>query len=192
MKPEHKALLVISSIIGILAVVYASQRYRLNEEFKHAHPLSQLAEKINQGPYREECDGKMDARRSYVTAVVDRFHSQIKGLWEKREQKAGEAVPTIPLGKIALRISQPAKREPGASPLDFDNSSWSWEEVYGLIHKTQNDFLDENQLKLTWRDVDSITLYLLEKDFARVQLGRKFLTPERTEHQFRVNPAIER
>jgi hypothetical protein len=190
--PERKAAVVVTLIIVVLALIYSAERYRLNKNFNAEHPLSLMAEKINAGSHREWCDDQVDAHRRYVTAVMDRFRPQIKGLWQSRDQKPGEAVPTISIGKILLRISQPEKHDPTNPWREFDDSSWSWEEAYGLIKKTQDDFLNPSALRLAWRDADSISLYLLEKDYARAQLGRKFETPELTEHQFRSNPAVLR
>lgn len=190
MHPSRQASVAVALIVITLAVIYSAKRYRLNQEYDRTHPLSVIAGKIDAAPGREWCDEQTAVRRKFVAAVVDRYRAQIADLWKGREQAPALAVPTIPLGRIQLRVS--AAQKPTLPALEYDDSAWGWEEVYGMIQKTQNDFLDSTQLRSTWRDVDSMTSFLLEKDYARTTLGRKFEPPNETKHQFRPNTSVER
>lgn len=192
MSRQPRPIYVVAMIVALLGAIYAAKRHRLNKEYDREHPLSALAAKLNASGNREWCDDQIAPRRKLVAAVVDRYRSEIQNLWKNREQKKGEEVPTIPLGRISLRITEAEKPSEGLQGLEFSDSSWSWGEAYGLVLRTQQDVMNENQQRLTWRDIDTMALYLLEKDFARLQLGRKFEAPEITEHQFRPNGAVSR
>lgn len=187
--PDRKALLAVLVIIVALALIYSGKRRRLNSEFDRTHPLTAAARQIGASRNREWCDDQVAKRRLYVSEVMDRYHPKIAGLWRQREQKPGKEVPTIALGPIRLRVSETKSAPTG---LEFEDSSWSWEEAYGSLRKTQDGLLSENELKETWRDVDAMTSFLLQKDYGRVMAGKKFLAPELTEQLFRPNAAVER
>lgn len=189
MKPARQSIFLFT-VIAALAAVYAGQRYRHQPPAEPGHPLAEIARKINAGSARGWCDEHQSTRRLYAAQVVDRYRNEIANLWRTREQAPESPVPTVSLGKIRLRVSEPEKKDTKLP--EYDDSSWSWEEVYGLIQKTQQDFLDTPKLRSAWRDIDSMTAYLLEKDYSRAVLGRKYLRPEITEHRFRPNGAVRR
>lgn len=187
MSSRRNAILVVT-LAAALGLAYAGKRYRSRQVPDQPHPLTLIAEKIGTGTARGWCDDHQARRRVYAAQVVERYRNEIANLWRTREQGPEAPVPTVSLGSIRLRLSEEKKEK----LLEYDDSSWSWEEVYGLIQKTQNDTLDPAKLHSIWRDIDSMTAYLLEKDYSRTVLGRKFVRPEKTEHQFRPNGAVER
>lgn len=180
--PEHKVILPVLLIILVLAAVYSARRVQVQKEEERRHPYTLLARRLDALKNREWCDERMQAKRLYVTAVVDRFRPQIENLFQSADQKPGEAVPTVDLGLVKLRIYQPKKEI-----LDENDSTWSWEDAYGLIQKIQ---LEENEAEQhrNWRDVDAMARYLLEKDSAR--LYGKNLSGEN--HLFQPNSTVSR
>jgi hypothetical protein len=66
----------------------------------------------------------------------------------------------------------------------FETTSWSWEEAYGILQKTQSD-PHSPETKGKWRDLSTAVRFLLEKDVGRLIRGRTYLPPAKTEHSFR-------
>jgi hypothetical protein len=166
--------------------MYALKRDHTVRRDEQDHPYASLAQKIDRIGKSEWCDQQVSAKRLYVAKVVDRLRPQIQALFPSAEQKPGEAVPTLDLGLIHLRIS----KKKVAEKTVFAETSWSWEDAYGLIQKTQNE-RDPFERRREWRDIDAMARYLLEKDFGRLQ-GANYPPPGLTEHSFRPNPAVKR
>ncbi|HEY8278709.1 MAG TPA: hypothetical protein VIH99_03750 [Bdellovibrionota bacterium] len=180
-------LLAFAAMLLVAAFAYlgarALQKYRVEEAQRI---YTRVAQKINGEPSREWCDDHTGKYRLYASQVVDRFRDDIKALWSGRKGEGEPKFGLLDLGVIKLRINP--KAAPGKG---FDSSAWSWDEAYGLIRKTQVDPEQPENVE-RWRDVDSMVRFLLEKDYARVVLKRKFLPPEKTPHQFRPTAAVRR
>jgi hypothetical protein len=151
-----------------------------------AHPFSVIARALNRHPNREWCDDVAAKYRVYATAVVDRFGDEIRALWGERGNGNQPTFSLADLGAAKLRVSP--KYPPATG---FDSSSWSWDEAYGLIQRTQSEPDSKENLE-RWRDVDSMVRYLIEKDYGRLVLGKKYDAPEAVVHQFRPNAGVRR
>jgi hypothetical protein len=180
--------------LGLVAVIAAGggfwwrrENARRRAEELARQPLSRLAAELNGTRPQEFCDEQDAHFRAYVAAVVDRFRPQIRLLWAKRKSTEEPRFALLDLGRIQLRLS-PRVNPP---PKGFDSSSWSWEDAYGLIQRTQQD-PDAKENEERWRDLDSITQYLLEKDFLRLKRKVEFLEPEQARHNFRPNSVVSR
>ena len=154
--------------------------------FVRENPYTTLARKLNGLPNREWCDDNQARHRLYASSVVDRFGDDIRALWKDRGSGGQPKFSLLDLGVVKLRVNP--KAAPGEG---FDSSSWSWDEAYGLISRTQADPDSKENLD-RWRDIDSMVRFLMEKDYSRLVHGRKFLPPDVTEHQFRPNPSVAR
>lgn len=182
-----KRILQFSAIL--LAILFALHLIRPHWEKylekKRGGPLGRLAQDLNFHAGREACDIQLAPRRLVSAQVVDRFSAEIAQLWRERKPESKDTSRRIPLGNIELRVSTEK------STKGMDSSSWSWEEVYGLIQRTQSEpNLPDNADR--WRDIDTQVRFLLQKDYSRQIQGKKFLTPEHTEHLFRPNPGVKR
>jgi|GEM_PF-6297014 len=176
------------SVVALLAAfVYLGQRelVRARNEML-ASPYTMIARRLNDHRSHEFCDDSLARRRVYASNVVDRFRPQIQGLWGERGSGGEPRFALVDLGALKLRISPKTVPQEG-----FDSSSWSWDEAYGLIQRTQQD-PGSKENKERWRDVDSMVRFLLEKDVSRQLYGKKFLPPDITQHQFRPNPDVQR
>ncbi len=150
------------------------------------NPYRALAQKLNDHGAREACDVQLAKQRLYCSAVLDRFGAEIRQIWRERAGVGEPNFSLLDLGAVKLRINPREKQRTG-----YDSSAWSWDEAYGLIQKIQKD-LGSSENGDRWRDVDSMVRFLIEKDYSRLVLGKKFLSPRLTEHQFRPNPAVTR
>ncbi len=171
-------------VVSLLAFAYfGAQALKRGRARENGYAYSALARILNQHARRETCDDQLAQRRYFGARVLDRFRADILGLWSARTGEKEPQFTLLDLGTIKLRISPKTLATTG-----YDSSAWSWDEVYGLIQRTQGggDHADR------WRDVDSMVRFLLEKDYGRIVLGRKFLAPELTQHRFRPNGGVTR
>jgi hypothetical protein len=133
-----------------------------------------------------DCDKVASGRRVGLAKVIDRHREEIQGLWAGRKKEEFPHFPMESVGPIFLRLNPPREKRTG-----FEVTSWSWEEGYALYWRLQQDpnHPDSNQ---RWRDLDTLVRFLLEKDLARILLGREFRTPDAVQHQFRRTGAVTR
>lgn len=181
----HLAAVTIAFFVAGFAWVGHREQGRARA-YERGHPYTSIAEKLNRAPHREWCDDNSAKLRVYASAVVDRFGDEIRALWKERNGGTEPKFSLVDLGVAQLRVNP--KAPPGHG---FDSSSWSWEEAYSLIRRTQNDSASRENVE-RWRDVDSMVRFLIEKDVSRVFYGRKFVAVEATEHQFRPNLTVTR
>jgi hypothetical protein len=133
-----------------------------------------------------ECDRGANERRIALSKLMDRYRSRVLGLWKNRSSSAFPEFKMESVGPVFIRHSKKKKAKE-----DFESSVWSWEEANGMFLRTQQKADDPN-VKQVWLDLDTAIRYLLEKDFARIIQKKSFLSPEKTEHTFRVIPAVSR
>lgn len=179
----HFAALAIAVALGCF-VYFGSRelaRFRYSE---NGHAFENLARILNQHARRESCDVQLANRRYFSARVLDRFRDDIRRLWSARSGEKEPQFTLLDLGAIKLRISPKT-----TSSLAFDSTAWSWDEAYGSIQRTQGQRADQGD---RWRDVDSMVRFLLEKDYGRIVLGKKYLSPEQTQHLFRPNLSVKR
>jgi hypothetical protein len=133
-----------------------------------------------------ECDRNSSERRIALSKMMDRYRSSILGLWKNRSSSAFPEFKMEAIGPVFIRYSK--KKDVKE---EFESSVWSWEEAHGMFLRTQQKVNDPS-IRQMWLDLDTAIKYLLEKDFSRVIRKKSFLSPEKTEHLFRIIPAVER
>lgn len=145
----------------------------------------QIALQINSSS-SNPCDAGSAQRRVGLAKVIDRYRSDIQGLWQARKSEEFPEFKMERVGPVFLRVNKKREEKTG-----FDSSTWGWEEAFGLYLRTQRNSSDPENIQ-RWRDLDTLVRFLLEKDVSRVLRGRKFLTPDIAVHTFRPNPSVRR
>jgi hypothetical protein len=181
----HQAALIACLLLATFVWLGKRELDRARAE-RLSHPYSNLARQLNEQPAAEACDSRVARKRFFSAAVLDRFSGEIRQLWRERTSTGEPNFALLDLGVLKLRIAPAGK--PGAG---YGSSAWSWEDTYGLIQKIQHDPASRDNPE-RWRDVDSMVRFLLEKDYGRLMLGKKFLQPRLTVHRFRPNPGVAR
>lgn len=135
---------------------------------------------------RSACDLSGGETRLAISRVIDRFRPDIQALWAGIQAGEFPEHKMEQVGPIFVRLSERAGAKSG-----FESSTWSWEDARSIYLKTQSDF-DSPETKQRWRDLETAVKFLLERDVGRIVRGRKYLSPENTEHIFRPNRSVSR
>ena len=133
-----------------------------------------------------DCDKAAAGRRIGLAKVIDLHRDEIRGLWAGRKKEEFPKFQMEAVGPIFLRLNPPREKRTG-----FDVTSWSWEEAYALYWRLQQDPTNSEN-KQRWRDLDTLVRFLLEKDLARILLGREFRAPDAVQHKFRRAQSVKR
>lgn len=180
-KSNFLILLLLSLVVGGGFFSFRWWQIR-NQPTGTYHKLALLIDRESQ----EACDMSARERRLALSKLMDRYRSRVLGLWEKRD---GSAFPEFKMESVGPIFIRTAKKKDAIE--EFDQSVWSWEESYGIFHRTQQKANDPS-VKQQWLDLDTSIRYLLEKDFLRIVQKKSFLEPEKTEHTFRNISAVKR
>lgn len=152
---------------------------------------------VPEGPYglvslrlnqlgQSPCDASGGETRLAISRLIDRFRPEIQALWAGIQAQEFPEHKMEQVGPIFVRLSERAGPKSG-----FESTSWSWEDARGIYLRTQADpGLPET--KQRWRDLETAVKFLLERDIGRILRGRKYLSPENTEHMFRPNRSVSR
>lgn len=181
MTSNQRAPLFVLLIICFFAITYTSKRYFVKTQEVKARPFETAVRKLDVAKTKEWCDDQQSPHRIFVARVIDRFRPNIDELWRKRAPEEYKD-KLITLGPLRLRVV-PAY----SGGEEFDRTIWSWGDTYAKLQKTQSESDDK-----LWIEVDLAAQHLLRNDRERLLGGKKFLPPDRAEHEFRPNKAVKR